>query len=391
MSMVQVKESGLAEETDQSLKEGADRSRVIVRTSIIGIAANALLAAFKAVVGAASGSIAITMDAVNNLSDAASSVITIVGTKLAGKPADKKHPFGYGRIEYLSAMIISIIVLYAGITSLQESVKKIIHPETPEYSAVTLTIVAVAVLVKILLGRFVKATGRKVNSDSLVNSGQDALMDSVISASTLVAAVIFLTTHISLESWLGAIISVIIIKSGIDMLRETLSQILGERADTELARNIKKTVQSFPEVRGVYDLLLNNYGPDIYNGTVHIEVPDRMQADEIDELTRAISLKVFSEHGVALTAVSVYSYNTKDPEITAMRDRVIRMLKANKNVRQVHGFYVEKEKKHMRFDIVVSYDEKDRRKLYQELKKEVQEAFPDYTIEAQLDTDFTEE
>ncbi len=145
--------------------------------------------------GAASGSVAIVMDAVNNLSDAASSIITIVGTKLAGRPADKKHPFGYGRMEYLSAMVISLIVLYAGITSLQESVKKIIHPQTPEYTAVTLVIVAVAVLVKIVLGRFVKATGKKVNSDSLVNSGQDAIMDSVISASTLAAAAIYLTAQ----------------------------------------------------------------------------------------------------------------------------------------------------------------------------------------------------
>ena len=221
---VSLKESRLAAESDEEKNESEKRGRTIVRTSLIGIFANVLLAGFKAVVGAASGSVAIVMDAVNNLSDAASSIITIVGTKLAGRPADKKHPFGYGRMEYLSAMVISLIVLYAGITSLQESVKKIIHPQTPEYTAVTLVIVAVAVLVKIVLGRFVKATGKRVNSDSLVNSGQDAIMDSVISASTLAAAAIYLTTNVSLEAWLGAAISAVIIKSGIDMLRETLSE-----------------------------------------------------------------------------------------------------------------------------------------------------------------------
>ena len=260
------------------------RDRIIVRTSITGIAANVLLAAFKAVVGAISGSIAIVLDAVNNISDAASSLITIIGTKLASREPDKKHPFGYGRVEYLSAMIISVIVLYAGITSLVESVKKIIEPETPDYSAVTLIIVAAAVLVKIFLGRYVKKTGERVNSDSLINSGKDAVLDSVISASTLVAAVIFLLTGLSLEAWLGAVISVIIIKSGIEMLRETLSEILGERADISLAKEIKKTVLSFPEVSGAYDLVLHNYGPDNYNGSIHIEVPDTLSAAELDEL-----------------------------------------------------------------------------------------------------------
>ena len=388
---VSLKESRLAAESDEEKNESEKRGRTIVRTSLIGIFANVLLAGFKAVVGAASGSVAIVMDAVNNLSDAASSIITIVGTKLAGRPADKKHPFGYGRMEYLSAMVISLIVLYAGITSLQESVKKIIHPQTPEYTAVTLVIVAVAVLVKIVLGRFVKATGKRVNSDSLVNSGQDAIMDSVISASTLAAAAIYLTTNVSLEAWLGAAISAVIIKSGIDMLRETLSEILGEEASADLARKIKADVCSFPEVRGAYDLVLNNYGPDVYNGSIHVEVCDTLNADEIDNLTRAISAKVYQKEGVLLTAISVYSYNTKDPEVTQMRDKLIRILKENPNVLQVHGFYVEKEKKAMRFDMVVSFNEKDRGKLYQDMLRKAREAFPDYQVTAAMDTDFSEE
>ena len=194
------------------------REKTIVRTSIIGIIANVCLAGFKAVIGLMTNSIAIVLDAVNNISDAGSSLITIVGTKLAGKEPDKKHPFGYGRIEYLSAMIISVIVLYAGITSFTESVRQIIRPQTPDYSTVSLIIVAVAVAVKILLGRYVKSVGERVRSDSLINSGEDATLDSIISAATLVAAGIFLIFHVSVEAWLGAIISVVIIKSGIEML-----------------------------------------------------------------------------------------------------------------------------------------------------------------------------
>jgi cation diffusion facilitator family transporter len=366
------------------------RDRIIVRTSVTGIAANVLLAAFKAVVGAISGSIAIVLDAVNNISDAASSLITIIGTKLASREPDKKHPFGYGRVEYLSAMIISVIVLYAGITSLVESVKKIIEPETPDYSAVTLIIVAAAVLVKIFLGRYVKKTGERVNSDSLINSGKDAVLDSVISASTLVAAVIFLLTGLSLEAWLGAVISVIIIKSGIEMLRETLSEILGERADISLAKEIKKTVLSFPEVSGAYDLVLHNYGPDNYNGSIHIEVPDTLSAAELDELIRAITMKVYTEENVILTAIGVYSLNTKDEKAVGMRNEISSLVLSKENVLQMHGFYVNEEKKTIRFDVIVSFDAKDRRAVYDAICSEVAALYPDYSLEIVLDTDFSE-
>lgn len=367
------------------------REKIIVRTSIIGIIANVFLAAFKAVVGLMTNSIAIVLDAVNNISDAGSSIITIIGTKLAGREPDKKHPFGYGRIEYLSAMIISVIVLYAGITSFVESVKQIIHPETPEYNAVSLVIVGVGVVVKILLGRYVKSVGEKVKSDSLINSGEDATMDSVISASTLVAAVIFMVFHVSLEAWLGAIISLVIIKSGIEMLRDTISKILGERNDAELAKAIRATVLSFPDVQGAYDLVLNNYGPDTWNGSIHVEVPDTYSADQLDQLIREITMKVLREHHVILTAVGVYSVNTKDDEIIRAREKVREIVLSHEHVRQMHGFYLIKEKKAMRFDIVVSLDAKDRRAVYQEVVAQVQKAFPDYTLQVAMDTDFGEE
>ena len=372
-------------------KAEASREKTIVKTSIIGIIANVFLAGFKAVIGLMTHSIAIVLDAVNNISDAGSSLITIVGTKLAGKEPDKKHPFGYGRIEYLSAMIISVIVLYAGITSLVESVKQIIHPETPEYNTVSLIIVAVAVVVKILLGRYVKGVGVKVNSDSLINSGQDATLDSVISASTLVAAGIFLLFHISLEAWLGAIISLVIIKSGIEMLRDTISQILGERNDVELASGIKKTVMSFPDVQGAYDLVLNNYGPDSWNGSVHIEVPDTYSAAQLDQLLREIMTKVYQEHHVILTAIGVYSVNTKDEEIIRAKKQVEEIAFSHEFVRQLHGFYLIKEPKTLRFDIVISFDARDRRAVFEEVLADIRKAFPDYALQAAMDTDFSEE
>ncbi|MBQ2640457.1 MAG: cation transporter, partial [Lachnospiraceae bacterium] len=232
------------------------RDQVIIRTSIIGIMTNVFLAAFKAFVGIVSHSIAVTLDAVNNLSDALSSIITIVGTKLAGKRPDKKHPLGHGRVEYLSAMIVSGIVLYAGITSAVESVKKIIHPEKAEYSTVSLIIIAVAIAVKLILGKYVKTQGEKVNSGSLVASGSDATFDAILSASVLASALIFLATGISLEAWVGVVIAVFIVRSGVEMMRDTLDDILGKRADSELTVNIKRILTEEPEVRGAYDLFL---------------------------------------------------------------------------------------------------------------------------------------
>ena len=367
------------------------REKQIIRPSIIGILENVLLAGFKAVMGLLSHSIAITLDAVNNISDAASSVITIIGTKLAGKTPDKKHPFGYGRIEYLSAMIIAVIVLYAGVTSFIESIKKIITPETPDYTPVVLIIVAVAVLVKIVLGRYVKSVGEKNNSESLVNSGKDATLDSVISASTLAAAAVYLIWGISLEAWLGAVISVVIIKSGIEMLVSALSQILGESADAELAKEIKKSVNAFPEVQGVYDLVLHNYGPDRFNGSLHIEIPDTCSVTRADELIQEITATVYQKHGVILTAVSIYSINSSDKDFAALKKEIEEIIAGYPEILEMHALSLKKDEKTVRVDFVVSLDAKDRTAVFSEAVDSIKKRFPQYTFYAVMDTDFAEE
>ena len=367
-----------------------DRGGIIVRTSLIGIGANVLLAAFKAAVGLLSHSIAVVMDAVNNLSDAMSSLITIVGTKLSQKEPDRKHPLGYGRIEYISATIISVLVLYAGITSFTESVKSILHPETPAYTPVSLLIIAAAVGVKIVLGTYVRKTGERVDSDALVASGKDALFDSVISASTLVAAVIFLLTGVSLEAWLGAVISAVIVKSGFEMLRDTISEILGERVDADLAIAIKKTIAAFPEVGGAYDLVVHNYGPEQLLGSVHIELPDTMTVEEAARLERRITEKVFQEHGVTMTGVSVYATNTKNDEAAAMRDEIRAMLSETPEVLGMHGFYVDKENGTAQMDVVLSFDTKNRRELCRKIEENLEQRYPGYVFQITPDVDISD-
>ena len=364
-----------------------ERKQKIIKISIIGIITNISLSAFKALIGFISSSIAIVLDAVNNLTDALSSIITIIGTKLAGKEADKEHPFGHGRIEYISALSISILIIYAGLTSLFESIKKIINPETPKYTNITIIILVVATITKIILGLYFKKIGKKVNSESLVNSGTDAIMDSIISISTLIAAITYLLFHISLEAYLAFIISLIILKSGFNMIKITLSQILGERPTKKLSENIKETVESYPEVLGSYDLTLNNYGPDIYLGSIHIEIDEETTAKEIDKLTRKITSKVYKKHNVILTAIGIYSVNTKDEEIIKVKNDIINTLSEYKSILQIHGFYLDKKDKIISFDIILDFEDTNRLKKYEAIKKTIQNKYPDYKIKITMDMD----
>ncbi|MCR4955180.1 MAG: cation diffusion facilitator family transporter [Lachnospiraceae bacterium] len=366
-----------------------NRDKIIVRTSMVGIIANIFLAGFKAVVGIITNSIAVTLDAVNNLSDALSSVITIVGTKLAGKKPDKKHPLGYGRIEYLSAMVVAVIVLYAGVTSMVESVKKIIHPEKASYTTVSLIIIAVAIAVKIVLGRYVKSQGDKVKSGALSASGADAMFDAVLSASVLASAIIFKVSGISLEAFVGAIISGFIIKSGLEMLKETVGDILGKRADAALVKELKHIIASEEHVRGAYDVVISNYGPNQNYASVHVELPDTMTVDQVDVLTRKIMADVFKKTGVILTGVGVYSYNTKDDEAARIRNKIMEEVMKNDFALQMHGFYADVEAKVVRFDVVLRFGVKAEdaiKKMTQQLKQ----FYPEYDIIIAPDIDVSD-
>ena len=366
-----------------------NREKVIVRTSITGILTNVFLATFKLAVGLIANSIAVVLDGVNNYTDALSSVITIIGTKLAGRAPDRKHPLGHGRIEYLSSMIVSAIVLYAGITSLIESVRKIIHSEEADYSALTLAILAVAIVVKLVLGRYVKKQGEKVHSGALIASGSDASFDAILSASVLGSAVIFLLFHLSLEAYVGVLISLFILKAGIGMIRETLSEILGQRADPETTKAVKDILNSEPAIRGAYDLILHNYGPDRNYASVHVELPDTMTVEEVDRLTRKMEAKVYRETGVILTGVGVYSYNTGSDEAAQIRNNVQEIVLRHDWALQMHGFYADLEAKTLRFDVVLSFDVEPGEAL-STLHSEIRELYPDYTAVIVPDVDISD-
>ena len=328
-----------------------DRAAIIVRTSVVGIVTNASLAAAKAVVGIASNSIAITVDALNNFADAISSIVAIGGMHFAKKTPNKKHPLGYARSEYLSALIVAGLVLYAGITSAVESIKNIFEPETPNFGPTALTVIGVAIFVKAALGKYVKAQGKKVNSGALLASGSDALFDAVLSTSVL--------------------------------------EILGKRTDSKLTAKIKKLLTEEPAVRGAYDLVLHDYGPGKNLASVHVELPDSMSVKDADYLSRKLETRVYEETGVIITSVGIYSYNTKDDEAARIRDDVVERALAHEWALQVHGFYLDSATKSMRFDVVLSFDVAPQEGL-EILQKEMNAAYPDYAVHIVTDVDISD-
>jgi len=377
----------MSKENIEALAE--KREKTIVKTSIIGIVTNLFLVGFKAFVGLVSNSIAVILDAVNNLSDALSSIVTIIGAKLGAKQPNKKHPLGYGRIEYLSSMIVAGLVLYAGITSLVESIKKIISPEAADYNTVSIIIISVAIVVKLILGLYVKKQGKKVNSGALTASGSDALFDAILSSSVLASAIVYLIWGISLEAYVGVVIAGFIIKAGIEMMIETLNDIIGKREDAETTKELKEIICEEEKVYGVYDVTIFNYGPNKNYGSVHVELPDTMSVDEVDRLTRKIQVDVFHKTGIILTGIGVYSFNTSDNEAAHMRNTVRQTVMSHDWALQMHGFYADTENKTLRFDVVISFDI-DKKEAMQTLYSEIGAMYPDYELMIISDVDVSD-
>ena len=367
-----------------------NRSKKIIRTSIIGILTNLGLVVLKAIVGIIAGSVAIIMDAINNLSDALSSTITIIGTKLSQKKPDAKHPYGHGRVEYVTSMVISIIILVAGSAAIVESVLTIIeNKEAPAFEIWSVVLIAVAVVVKILLGLYFRHMGKKLNSEALKGSGIDALFDALLSLGTLISIIVALVWKVNIEGYIGAIIGLFMIKSGIDVLRQSLSSIIGERTSKETSEAIKKLVCSNKEVKGAYDLIVNNYGPDRGIGSIHIEVDDAMTAKEIHPLTRKISTQVYQEFGIIMT-VGIYASNSSDEETVRIRDNIKKIVFTYENIKQIHGFYLDHEAKTITFDLIVDFKDKNSAALIKEIHDKISNEYPEYKIFIVEDKDITD-
>ena len=365
------------------------REKAITRTSVVGIITNVFLAAFKAGAGLIAGSISIVLDAVNNLTDALSSVITILGIKLAKRKPNDKYPYGYGRIEYFSTILIALIVFMAGAASLVESVKKIADPTLPTYSLVTIIIIVTSVVTKLVLGAYVKGQGEKYASDALVASGSDASFDAIISASTLIGAAVAYFAKFSVDGILGAIISLFIVKAGTEMMLDSLGSVIGKRPDSAITSEIKNVVNAIPGVLGTYDLILHNYGPDSAIGSLHIEVNGNLTATQLHKLIQQVQMVVIEKFHIFVT-VGIYAVEQEDQEIVAMREKIGQISKSHEGVVNSHGVYIDKEMKKIFFDVTLDFSVPDKTSMSGQIKKEVEEAYPGYDVNVNCDTNYTD-
>jgi cation diffusion facilitator family transporter len=271
-----------------------------------------------------------------------------------------------------------------------ESIKKIIHPGTVDYSIVTLIILIAGIIVKFILGLYVKKKGNEVNSDSLVASGSDAFNDAILSISVFASALIYMLFNISLEAYVGIILSLFIIKAGIELIKESVDNMLGIRIESDLARNIKKEIIKEENVQGAFDLMLNDYGPDKYLGSVHIEVPDTLSVADIDKISRRISKNIMNKYGVILHTIGIYSVNTKDKKIIKIQKEIQDIVFSHKGILQMHGFYIDEKEKSISFDIIIDFAVENREEVYREIYDEVQEKYKDYQISITLDVDMSD-
>lgn len=360
------------------------RAKRIVRVGLWGIAVNFLYAGLKGAIGFFSGSIAISIDAVNNLNDAITSVIAVGGIKLASKPADRQHPFGHGRIEYIGAMVISTLIVIVGAAAFVNAVEKIITPTATHYNATMLVIMATGVVAKFALGVYTTRAGRSLDSDSLKGSGAENLFDSVVGLGTMVSAGILMVWGIDLDGWFAAAISLVLVRSGLKILKSTFNDILGSRIDAELSNRIKKDILEFPQVEGAYDLIINNYGAKNLVGSVNIEVPETLTAREIHALTLKIQRKLSTRYHLYM-AVGIYA-SSSDPEVKKLKAEVETVVMSCKGARQLHGFFVEGGE--VSFDIVVDFSVKDREKFAGEMQEKLHYKFPAYTFNVNVDIDY---
>ena len=366
-----------------------ERIKDVIKVSIVGIVLNLALVGFKTFVGIVSGSISIISDAVNNLSDTISSIVTIIGVVLGNKKPDKEHPYGHGKFEYVSALIIAVIIFGTGISLLIESVRKIIEPEVARFDIPMLIIIFAGILVKVFLSTYFVRRGRKLKSDSLVASGKDAFFDVVISTGTLIGAMITFFSGITIDGWIGLAVSALVIKSAIEIATDAINNIVGTRTDSTFSNDIKKAVSKYKEVLGAYDLILHHYGPEKIIGSVHIEVEDNMTAREIHLLTRQISEKIYKKYGVILT-IGIYASNTEKTEYVRIKDDIKNIIKNYTTILQMHGFYVDSEKMLISFDLVFDYSERNIPLIIRDITEKLEKKYPSYRVNIVEDKDFSD-
>ena len=364
-----------------------NREKIIARTSILGIVANLLIASVKVVVGAMASSIAIISEGVNNATDALTSVLTLVGTKLAGKHPDAKHPFGYGRLEYLTSLVIATLILVSGVEMLISSVKLVFKPEALSISYVSLAVVAVSAVAKLVLGLYTIAMGKKAESTALEAVGIDCRNDSVVSVVTIASAVVFLVWHRSIDAYAGIFTSLLIVKSGVGVLMATVSELLGRAGDKELANRLYHRIRGTNGIVGAVDMMLHNYGPNAWSGSVNVEIDHDMPVGDAYAVLHALQMQIKREERVTMV-FGIYAVGDDHDDVKRARRVIGEFARAREHIRSFHAVYLEPGTDRLYCDFIVDYDLRDWDALRGEFLDYMAVHYPGKEIVLTIETEF---
>lgn len=360
---------------------------------VIGIIINSLLFLIKFSIGTLVGSIAVSADAFNNLSDAASSIITIIGFKMANKPADAEHPFGHGRIEYLSALIVAFMVMLVGIQFIKSSIERILNPQPIVFESIPFILLIVSIGFKIWLSTFNKFLGNKINSSALKAAATDALGDVFTSSTVAISFLIAKFTSFPIDGYIGILVALAILYAGFSLVKETLNPLLGEAPDPELVNSICEMVLSYENITGVHDLIVHNYGPGRVIASIHAEIPSDVDIMEIhnviDKAEREVSKELDLHLVIHMDPICIIT-----DEVQEAWDYVAKTLRKYPEIKSMHDFRVvgEGNIKNLIFDIVLSPSDKTSQTkidiMVEEIKKSIKEEHPQYNCVITIDYDF---
>lgn len=379
------------------IKDYREVEKVSVRTaygvlaSIVGIFCNVFLFAVKFVVGFILNSVSVTADAFNNLSDAGSSIISFVGVKMAEKPADRDHPFGHGRIEYIAALVVSFLVLEVGFTFLKDSIGKIRTPEALNFQTVSVAILIVSIAVKLWLGLFNRKLGERINSKVMMAVFTDSMGDVITTGATILSLIFFRLTGINIDGIVGVGVALVVMWAGVGIARDTLEPLIGEAIDPEVYKEIKSFVESYDGIEGTHDLLVHNYGPGRSMASIHAEVPNDVDIGQSHEIIDRIEREAAKKLGIFLV-IHMDPVEMKDQRVLQVRDRAVQILKELDPACSIHDFRMVHGENQINliFDMVIpiEYDEEMRKELPQKLADRLKESDPRYECVITVEYDY---
>lgn len=367
------------------------REKYGVLGGTVGIVLNLILAAAKLIIGTFSGSISITADAINNFSDAGSSIITLIGFKMSNKPADTTHPFGHGRIEYISGLIVAFIVLLFGFDLIKTSVERIINPTDITYSIWVIVVLVLSILGKIWLGLFNRKLGKAINSAAMTAVFTDCVSDCGATAVTIISMLLSHYAGLNVDGILGIVVAIIILIAGINIVKDTINPLLGQPPEKELVDAIEKLIMSYDKVVGIHDLIIHNYGSAKTFGSVHVEVPANENVLVVHEIMDDIEVAVKKEFGIEIVA-HTDPIETDNEVVNQNKNELIKTIKDIDENLSIHDFRLVSGPNHTNliFDVVLPYESKmTEKEITDVIKSKVKESKPNFNCVITVDRNYS--